>query len=95
MKQMIAPLLLLAACSQQTPPQMPPISPISVATGDECGAASYEGLAGRPDTDLERILILGQVRIIRPGRPYTDDLRPQRLNFQIGADGRIERVFCG
>lgn len=94
MKRILA-LTLLAGCAATPPVQDSPISPISVATGDACRAGQYEYLTSRPATDLERVLILGQVRVIRPGQPVTKDLRRERLNFEIDRRGRIARVFCG
>ena len=37
----------------------------------------------------------GQVRTIRPGDAVTMDFRPDRLNLEIGEDGRITRFRCG
>ena len=91
----LAPLLLLAAasllgaCAPQSPERVPRVAPAV------CGAAPYLDLAGQPGTALERVPILREVRIIRPGQPVTGDLRPERINFEIGTDGRIARVFCG
>ncbi|PIE12018.1 MAG: hypothetical protein CSA72_02595 [Rhodobacterales bacterium] len=102
MKRFTLPIMLIAAaCSGPTgkatnaPEWHSPISPIAAATGDECGAAPHESLTGQDATVLERVLILGQVRVIRPGRPYTEDHRPKRLNFEVDAMGHIARVFCG
>lgn len=84
---------LLASCTSRF--DDPAISPLSVSTADACHASSYEYLTGRDATALERVYILGPVRVIRPGDAVTRDLRPARLNFQTGDDGRIARVFCG
>lgn len=92
----IALFLMASACTGPNPDTMDgAISPISVAQGDHCRAAQYEDLTGQKDTVLERIYILRQVRILRPNQPVTKDLRPERLNFEIGPEGRITRVFCG
>lgn len=65
------------------------------ATADTCNAAARQGLVGQDATALERVLILGPVRVIRPGAPVTRDLSPSRINFDIDAGERIARVWCG
>lgn len=94
----LAPLFLaagLAACaSQPQPPSQPPAQAPRIAPA-ACGAEPHLGLVGQPWAALERVLILREVRLIRPGQPITKDLRPERINFEIGTDGRIARVFCG
>ncbi len=62
---------------------------------DTCQAAPYARLVGQDGTALERELILRQVRIIRPGMVVTADVRPERINFEIAADARISRIYCG
>jgi hypothetical protein len=52
-------------------------------------------MVGRHDTALERVLILGPVRVIRPGMAVTMDHRPDRINFPISEAGRITRIHCG
>lgn len=85
--------LLLAACEG---PVVPPAGPVLPQPGsDTCGAADYGGLVGQDATALERVLIIGQVRVIRPGMAVTMDYRAERLNFQIGPSGRIAKVYCG
>ncbi len=84
--------LALAACldTGMTPgPSLP--DPAS----DTCDATPYGGLIGQDATVLERVLILRQVRVIRPETAVTMDFRPERLNFQIGSTGKIERISCG
>ena len=36
-----------------------------------------------------------RVRVIEPGAAVTMDHVPNRLNVEIGADGRIKSVRCG
>lgn len=83
---------LLAGCAAPVP--VPAPRP-ALAAGDACGASAQAGRVGQDATALERVLILREVRVIRPGQPVTEDLRPTRLNFEIGPEGRIARVFCG
>ena len=88
-------LLGLAACSTQPPASLTPVAPVPVGSADTCGAAPYGYLIGQNATALERVLILRQVRIIRPGDAVTEDFRPVRINFNIGADERIRTLTCG
>lgn len=83
-------LLMLAACDPAPGPALP-----QAPAQDTCGAGAHAGLKGRDATALEKVYILGQVRMIRPGQPYTEDLRPQRLNFVVDEAGRIARIYCG
>lgn len=79
---------MTAACST-TPLSLPP------ETKDTCNAGRYAELVGQDATALEKTLILGMVRIIRPGDFVTQDYRPERINFAIDQDERISRIFCG
>jgi hypothetical protein len=88
-------LIGLAACSTQPPVAIAPISPVPTGAADTCGASPYGYLIGQDATALERVLILRQVRIIRPGTAITEDLRPERINFTIGADETIRTITCG
>lgn len=81
-------LLLIAACAP-TPPPLPPV------LEDTCGARDYGNLLGQDATALERVLILGPVRVIRPGDAVTMDFRPDRINFGIGPDETVIEVSCG
>jgi len=80
--------LSLWACA---PVQLAP--PVPSEGADTCDARRYAGLVGQPDTALERVLILGQVRVLRPGM-VPGAARPERLSFEIGPDSRIARISC-
>jgi len=60
-----------------------------------CDGERYGTLVGQDATALERVLILGQVRGIRPGSVVSQDYRPERINFYIGSDNRVTRITCG
>ncbi|MEL6683527.1 MAG: I78 family peptidase inhibitor [Pseudomonadota bacterium] len=81
-------LLLLAACAPVAPPLPPTLE-------DTCGAGDYAGLIGQDATQLEKVLVLGPVRVIRPGDAVTMDFIPERINFGINADDTIIEVSCG
>ncbi|WP_439155477.1 I78 family peptidase inhibitor [Yoonia sp.] len=86
MKQLI-PFALCAACAATQP--VPP------ALEDTCGAVDNAALIGQDATALEKVLIIGMVRVIRPGDMVTQDYRPTRINFMIGADEKITSITCG
>lgn len=78
----------LVACDVAGP-VVPPVGE------DSCGAAGYADLIGQDATALERVLIMGPVRVIRPGMAVTMDYRPDRINFDISEGGEIARITCG
>jgi len=84
----LAILLFCVACAPTTA-ILPP------ASEDTCNAAAYTGLIGQPDTDLERVLILGPVRVIRPDSVVTADFLAERINFVIDESGTISAIRCG
>lgn len=91
----LAPLVFVAACDLATPPINAPRGPaLPAPTQDTCNAAQYASLIGQDATALERVLLLGQVRVIRPGQAVTMDFRPERINFNIGPDNRIKTINC-
>lgn len=101
MKHRLIPALLLAAglagCGA-VPSVLPPASALpAVPAGadDTCAAAPYAGLIGQEATALERVEIMREIRIIRPGMAVTRDYRAGRINFDIDVTNRITRIFCG
>lgn len=102
MTALTAGLMALAACSSTgsdkvadaTPPPEPPPS-----MEPSCGAEQYGAYVGQPASD-EVIGAITQsrgdkaMRVVRPGQPVTMDYRPDRLNVQIGDDGKIKGFAC-
>ena len=86
----------LAACSAQ-PPRAPaqPVQTGPIGAADTCNASPYLYLIGEEATALERVLILRQVRVNWPEDRLDGASRPERLNFNISLDGRIDSVTCG
>lgn len=84
----LLPLLALAACVQ--PADAPPAEP----DPDACKASGMQGLVGQPKSVLATMLLPAGSRVIGPGDAVTMDFRPDRLNVEIGADGRIAKVAC-
>lgn len=67
---------------------------------DECSASklgSYMGQAAGSDTMAKIRQTIGheRIRTINPGDAVTMDFRPDRLNVEVGEDGRIKRLRCG
>lgn len=79
---------LLVACTTTQPPLPPTLE-------DTCNAGEYANLIGQDATALEKVLILGMVRVVRPGDMVTQDYRPERINFGIDASNRISDISCG
>lgn len=84
--------MFLSACQDVGTSKLPALPDV---TQDTCGGAQYGGLIGRDATVLEGVLILRQVRVLRPNSMMTMDYRAERLNFQVGEDGTLTRIFCG
>jgi hypothetical protein len=91
----LAALATLVACAAPLPPAPPPGPAVPDAASDTCGASARGSLIGQPATALERVYILGPVRIIRPGDAITMDFSEDRINFDLDATDRIVRIFCG
>jgi hypothetical protein len=97
----------LAACAptSNTPPvasgePIPPApAPAPAPSDDKCNAGRVADVVGQPYNDalLARVkAAIGHdtIRPIQPGQPVTMDFREERLNIEIGTDGKIVRVFC-
>lgn len=82
----LLPLLALAACVEPAP--VPEPEP------DLCNAAAMQGLVGQPASVLQTMMLRAGTRVINPGDPVTMDFRPDRMNVEIGANGRIEKIAC-
>ena len=91
----IALYILLAACGTLPETTQIPRSPVPPATLDTCQAAQHANLIGQDATALERILLMGQVRVNRPGDAVTTDFKPVRINFIIDSSNRIASIRCG
>jgi len=98
MTRALVPVLLLGAvlagCAVVTPP-VPPLPAVPAAAEDTCGATPYAGLVGQDATALERVSIMREIRIIRPGMAVTRDYRAGRINVDIDVTNRITRIYCG
>lgn len=98
-------LAILAACGTTTntgtprsPAALQPVAADAVPSSgvaNSCGARRHGSLVGKDATVLETVLILGPIQIVRPASVTAQDFQPDRINFIIGADNRIERITCG
>lgn len=101
MKNSLIPPLLFAAslagCVAVPPvtPPVPALPPVPAGADDICAAAPYAGLIGQDATALERVSIMREIRIIRPGMAVTGDFRAGRINFDIDVANQISRIYCG
>jgi hypothetical protein len=86
-------LLTLAACGEPSVVMQGP--PVPAGSADTCGASAYGSLVGQDATALEKVLIMRQIRIIRPGQAVTMDYSAERINFLIGNENQISQITCG
>lgn len=86
----LAPVLLVIAGYTAVPP--------ADASGDvpspDC-ARAFATFVGQPRSVLLATTFTAPIRIIDPGEVVTQDYLPDRINFVIVRDRRIERVYCG
>ena len=85
-------LLTLAACQ---PVVLPTEPDGGNGSSDTCGASGLQQFLGQPASALDAVRLSQPFRIIRPGEMVTMDFLPERVNFRVGADGRIVEITCG
>ena len=79
--------LTLAACQAGGAPPPDMTAP--------CGATAHQHLVGEPQSALDHQQINARTRILPPGSVMTMDHRPDRMNVELDAAGRITRIWCG
>ncbi|TCM21954.1 peptidase inhibitor I78 family protein [Novosphingobium sp. PhB165] len=106
MTALTAGLLALSACSgtgagtgkekvaEAAPPPAPPPS-----MEPDCGADKLGSYVGQPASDEVIAAIAATrgdkpMRVIKPGMGVTMDYMPERLNVQVGEDGKIKGFNC-
>lgn len=72
----------------------------AMRTADTCGAAKAQvRVNSLPSKDILAAIRddIGhnRIRVIEPGTAVTMDYVPNRLNIEIGTDGRIKTIRCG
>ena len=85
--------LAVAGCDQPAP-QSPCGSDGADVSLSDGGAEKLQGLVGQPELVVRQMTLPQSARVIRPGQAITADFRPDRLNVEIGKDGRIGRIGC-
>lgn len=88
MRAAFVALLLLAGCAE------PPEVPNQRATPDLCGASGLQGLIGQPGDVVARMTLPKGTRVIAADSAITSDLRRERLNIELDAKGRVQRIAC-
>lgn len=99
--------MMLAACQPQAQgpentapaPSPAPAPPPALPAADACGAAKLAAYVGLGDSPARRAAIAAEsgartIRWLTPGMAVTMDYRPDRLNADIGADGRYTGFNC-
>lgn len=86
-------LVLLAACTQETPPE--PQSKLPIEDTISCGVGPDRNLVGQSVDVLAAMTFPGPVRVIRPGMLIAQDYNTKRLNLDVDSKGIIIRVWCG
>jgi hypothetical protein len=64
-------------------------------SADTCGAARFAHLVGQGPEAARALGLPQRTRIIGHGDPVTMDYLPDRLNIQLGPDGKIRQISCG
>ncbi|MEM9430592.1 MAG: I78 family peptidase inhibitor [Pseudomonadota bacterium] len=65
-------------------------------TDASCGADELSSTVGEQIQDLAAASFTAEVtRFINPGDAVTSDVRPERLNIVLDAEGRVVEVYCG
>ena len=49
---------------------------------------------GQPASVLQTMMLRAGTRVINPGDAVTMDFRADRMNIEIGTNGRIEKIAC-
>jgi len=90
---------LIPGCPRHAPKQRPRDSNCYGIFPEQCGADRAAAHVGQPLTadrrrEIEAIAPPGGIRFVRLAEAVTDDLRFQRLNVLLDAQGRVEKVDC-
>lgn len=81
-------LLALAACA-------PVVAVPAPGDTDACGASGLSEFIGQDSSSIAAALFNNPIRIIRLGDMVTMDYNPNRINFRLDGNGRVESITCG
>ncbi len=62
---------------------------------DTCQMAAHQSLAGTVGAEIDRTALPAGARVICHDCSVTMDYRADRLNIDLGADGKVTRLHCG
>ncbi|MBL8548112.1 MAG: hypothetical protein JNL81_16750 [Hyphomonadaceae bacterium] len=62
---------------------------------DTCQMAAHQNLFGQVGADIDRSALPAGARVICHDCVVTMDYRADRLNVDLGADGKVTRLHCG
>lgn len=62
---------------------------------DTCQMAQFTSLVGTVSADIDRATLPAGARVICHDCVVTMDYRADRLNIELGADGKVTRLHCG
>jgi hypothetical protein len=92
---LICLMLSLMACVPLGRIPMGPVSRMIPPQPDHCNAQAFAGLQGEHFARLADKTLAGPLRVIWPQQLVTGEIDTTRLNAQVSATGRINRLFCG
>jgi hypothetical protein len=92
-------LFALSACASTGSDKVANATPPPPSMEPSCGADQLASYVGQPASDDVIAKITAwrgdkPMRVIRPGTAVTMDYRPDRLNVQVGEDGKITGFTC-
>ncbi|HEX9933414.1 MAG TPA: I78 family peptidase inhibitor [Allosphingosinicella sp.] len=90
---------LLIGCATAAPPAPPEEQPVPEHGAGSCNAEAARGLVGRQRSDAvgaEALRLSGArtLRWLAPDSLYTMDLRQDRINIDVNANGRVTGLRC-
>ena len=99
-----AVLVLLGACMSAPPPTYRELEQmanreqseaIHRPPPDTCHMGEHQGLIGAAGVGIDQASLPAGARVICFGCMATLDYRADRLNLQLGADGKVASMRCG
>lgn len=101
---LLGALLALGACSNDEPMTYRDLDRLATqqqreAIGrpapDTCQMAAHQGLIGTVGAEIDQSSLPSGSRVICHNCAVTMDYRADRLNIDLGPDGKVTRLHCG